>query len=225
MNKKSVISLIAVAVMVSIAVPFAASEDSDALVRAQNMSLNFDSAVLYVAPGENHAFTFVASFTDDSVNVVSWKLNDFDDGVDVVSFSDSDTVTTAVGDSVTVYGKKIGSIEVEAYVEGNESNYCVSAVVLVRDAPTATATEFNFWFQVYGSDACNYVWTHSKNYEILYNDKWIDGFWIRVTQSEVQSMDPTKTFNARTALEYIASMHHDWEVYFTEYGWIETFMD
>lgn len=219
--------MIVVAVMISAAAPFVASDDSDALVKAQNMSLDFDSAILYVASGDNHAFTFTASFTDDSVNVISWKLNDLDDGLDVVSFSDTDTVTTAVGNSVTVYGKKVGSIEVEAYVEGNESNYCVSAVVLVREAPTAPATEFYFWFQIYGDDALLYVTEDGIPTLCANMYTWAKGFWVKVTQSEVlepHRLNPTTEFNAKTALEYIVEISSGWQVDFSKYGWIETFM-
>ncbi len=225
MDKKLIAIFVAVA-MLSLTLPFVASEDSNALVEAHNMSLNSDRAVLYVASGEDHSFTFTASFTDGSSNTISWKLNDLDDGVNVVSFSDIDTVTTATGNSVTVYGKNVGSIEVEAYVEGNETTYCVSAVVLVRAAATATATEFNFWFQVYGADAKSYA---EKGISAISEnlDTWIEGFWVTVTQSQVldtERDEPTTEFNAKTALEYIVETHSEWQVKFSNYGWIDTFM-
>lgn len=224
MARKSIFSVILAITLVMVSAPLFAPDDSDALVRESNMALDSDSAVIYVAAGDNHSATFTASITGSATGTISWKLNNLGDGTNVISFSDTTTETTATGNSVTVYGKSVGSIEVEAYLAGNETNYHVSAVVLVRSAATAAATEFYFWFQVYGDTASTYVDTYG-NAEIKTNDAWASGFWVHVTQAEVQEWDSSVTeFNAMVALNYIYSTHDGWQLSFSNYGWINTFM-
>ncbi len=224
MARKSIFSVLLAITLVMVSAPLFAPDDSDALVGESNMALDSDRAVIYVAAGDNHSASFTASITGSATGTISWKLNNLGDGTNVVSFSDTTTKTTATGDSVTVYGKNVGSIEVEAYLADNETNYHVSAVVLVRNAATATASEFYFWFQVYGDATSTYVETYG-NEEIQSNDAWTSGFWVHVTQAEVQEWNPILTeFNAKVALDCIYSTHDGWQLSFSNYGWINTFM-
>ena len=226
MNGKTTILLsgLVAILMVTCAVPFMASEDSDALTQDSNMALNSDRAVIYVTSGSDHSFTFTAATTDGNTGSIAWKLNDIGDGSNNVSFDDSTSTYTASGSSATVYGKVAGSIEVEAYVVGDEANHCASAVVVVYPSPSTTTSVFHFFFQI-----------DSEAYDYLVQEELIDipdgeailpsgytlsqfntGFWITVDNSVAQ----LSTFNALTALQWYLTTN-GWDNTFSNYGWIE----
>ncbi len=212
--------------MVAVGVPFMApSEESDALTHDVNMSLDSDRAIIYISAGTNHSFTFTASYTDSCTDTISWKLNNIGDGADRVSFSDSTNTYTATGTSATVYGKPKGSIEIEAYATNDESGHHAAAVIVVLDSPTATATEFYFWFKTYSDPVtASYVWAHG-NAAIKQNiNTWNGGFWVKVTDSQVHSYFNTTDFNAKLALDYIVATNNGWAISYSSYGWINTFM-
>lgn len=223
MNNKIVFSVFVAIILTTTAVSVFAS-DSDALTGNSNMSLNSDRAIIYVASGDNHSFEFTASFTNTTTGTISWKLNDLDDGTTLVSFSDSESTYTATGNSVTVYGKAVGSIEIEAYLASDETNYHASAVIVVLQSATTPTDVFHFWFQIYSDDTTmSYVGQYWKGdgSDLTDISSWNDGFWVDVTSDQVSG-----DFNARTALEYIVSSHQsdNWSINFSSYGWISTFM-
>ena len=226
MNGKTTILLsgLVAILMVTCAVPFMASEDSDALTQDSNMALNSDRAVIYVTSGSDHSFTFTAATTDGNTGSIAWKLNDIGDGSNNVSFDDSTSTYTASGSSATVYGKVAGSIEVEAYVVGDEANHCASAVVVVYPSPSTTTSVFHFFFQI-DSTAYNYLVQEElidtpDGEAILpsgYNmSQFNTGFWITVDNSVAQ----LSTFNALTALQWYLTTN-GWDNTFSNYGWIE----
>jgi len=213
--------------MVTCAVPFMASEDSDALTQDSNMALNSDRAIIYIAAGSDHSFTFTAETTDGNTGSIAWKLNAIGDGSNNVSFSDTENTYTASGSSATVYGKVKGSIEVEAYVVGDEANHRASAVVVVLDSASATTDVFYFYFKV--QDDNNHV---TNGYVNQYGNTtikgalstWNGGFWVKVTAAEVAEDHPSWSFNAKTALDYIIENNSGWAISYSNYGWINTFM-
>lgn len=229
MNGKTTILLsgLVAILMVTCAVPFMASEDSDALTQDSNMALNSDRAIIYIAAGSDHSFTFTAETTDGNTGSIAWKLNAIGDGSNNVSFSDTENTYTASGSSATVYGKVKGSIEVEAYVVGDEANHRASAVVVVLDSASATTDVFYFYFKV--QDDENQV---TNGYVNQYGNPtingalstWNGGFWVTVTQAQVVAAHPSWSFNAKTALDYIVENTTGWAINYSNYGWINTFM-
>lgn len=231
MDRKLAIMLsgLVAVIMVTCAVPFMVSEDSDALIHNSNMVLNSDRAIIYVNSSTDHSFTFSAQVTDNvflSEDRIKWKLNDLDDGDDLVSFDDTVPTYTASGTTVTVYaeqlptGKDCGSIELEAYLQGDEVNHHATAVIVVLNSPSTPATEFHFWFQVADDDTTTgYVNTYGNTTINDDIDEWNEGFWVTVTSSQVVG-----TFNAKTALDYAVSHHSGWAISYSNYGWIDTFM-
>lgn len=226
MNGKTTILLsgLVAVLMVTCAVPFMASEDSDALIHDSNMALNSDRAVIYVTSGSDHSFTFTAATTDGNTGSIAWKLNDIGDGSNNVSFDDSTSTYTASGSSATVYGKVAGSIEVEAYVVGDEANHCASAVVVVYPSPSTTTSVFHFFFQI---DPAAYTYVYNASLIETESGEAIlpsgysmsdfnTGFWVTVDNSVAQ----LTTFNALTAIQWYMTTN-GWDNTFSNYGWIE----
>lgn len=223
MNGKTTILLsgLVAILMVTCAVPFMASEDSDALTQDSNMALNSDRAVIYVTSGSDHSFTFTAATTDGNTGSIAWKLNDIGDGSNNVSFDDSTSTYTASGSSATVYGKVAGSIEVEAYVVGDEANHCASAVVVVYPSPSTTTSVFHFFFQIDATAIDDLI-----EAELLDDEPVIptlptgcdiyDGFWVTVDNAVAN----LSNFNALTALQWYLTTN-GWDNHFSNYGWIE----
>ena len=92
MNKNYLFAgFVVIMMMATVAVPFMASEESDALSGNVNMALSSDRAILYLQGQKGHSATFTASLTDTpyySQGDIYWRLNNLGDGGDVVSFSD-----------------------------------------------------------------------------------------------------------------------------------------
>lgn len=223
MKSKIIFSVFVAILMVTTVASVFAPDDSDALTGNSNMSLNSDRAIIYVASGDNHSFEFTASFTDMTAGTISWKLNDLDDGTTLVSFSDTASTYTATGTSVTVYGKAVGSIEIEAYLASDEVNYHASAVIVVLQSATTSTEVFHFWFQV-DADAEEYVPLRGTINNSL--SAWETGFWKTVTVTDVQNEFGSDTeFNARNALQYLVDTTAGWSISFSSYGWINSFME
>ena len=231
MNKNYLFAgFVVIMMMATVAVPFMASEESDALSGNANMALSSDRAILYLQGQKGHSATFTASLTDTpyySQGDIYWRLNNLGDGGDVVSFSDTTFVSTVQGtDTVTVYGNNLGSIELEAYVNGDELHHHASAVIVVLNSPSTTATEFHFWFQVYNDAQTQYYVQTYGNSAVNSSSphNWTSGFWVTVTAEDVADDHPTWEFNAGTALAYAVENEAGWAINFDQYGWISNFM-
>ena len=100
MNGKASILLsgLVAILMVTCAVPFMVSEDSDALIgNTTGMSLNTNSAVLYLTGGDSSIDLEVTQMiTGDDEEDVYWDLNDLDDGTSFVSLVDNQNGTYTV---------------------------------------------------------------------------------------------------------------------------------
>lgn len=219
--------------MVTCAVPFMASEDSDALTGNSHISLNYDSAVIYVS-GTDNSFTFTADLTNAPAGTtgsnVVWTLNTIGTPAAQVSYDeDAVNVYTTVGSSATVYAVSTGSIEVVATLN-NATGYYASAVVVVKQSASAPADEFNFFFQI-DSSAYSYVVANCQNWDgttpnaVLPNNIQMSafntGFWVKVTQAQTTLSDDD--FNAQSALEWYLTQNN-WANDIGAYGWINSLL-
>jgi hypothetical protein len=225
MNNKFISALVVIMMVATVVPLMAPSEDSDAVpAQGVNMSLNTDRAIVYIASGTSHSHTFTASFTDSYTGEISWEVVSLGMG-NLVSFDDNTNVYDTTGNSATIYGKIKGYVQIDAYATDDPDNHYVSVTVRVLDAPNAAATEFYFWFQVNGSDGSNsYVNTYGTSTINSNIATWNNGFWIKVTASQVHTYYDTTDFNARLALQYIVDTNTGWTVTFSTGGWITNFM-
>lgn len=219
--------------MVTCTVPFMASEDSDALTGNSHISLNYDSAVIYVS-GTGHSFTFTVDLanapTGTTGSNVVWTLNTIGTPTAQVSFSAyNQSAITTTGVSATVYAVSTGSIEVVATLN-NATGYYASAVVVVKQSASASADEFNFYFQIDRS-AYNYVVANCQNMNgttpdaVLPNNIQMNafntGFWVKVKQCDTGLSDAD--FNAQSALMYYLNTN-SWSKDIGAYGWINSLL-
>lgn len=225
MKQKYIMMALAVALMMA-AAPLVYSEgadDSSALTGDNVLDLTNDSAIVYVASGDGHSATFSVDLSTIpsgySASSISWKLNDLDDGTTLVSFSDTTNTYTMTGvSSVTVYGKAVGTLEIEAYISG--TNYYASGIVVVFSAPTETASTFYYFIKIYPG-----VYSYFNNENLpadVTQDEIQEGFWVSVTYNS-QAFG-SNNFNALTAFEYFCRQYDGWQFSASSYGWIDTFL-
>ncbi len=196
------------------------ADDSAALTGDNVLDLTNDSAIVYVASGDGHSATFSVDLSTIpsgySASSISWKLNDLDDGTTLVSFSDTtDTYTMTGVSSVTVYGKAVGTLEIEAYISG--TNYYASGIVVVFSAPTETASTFYYYIKI---DSAVYS-AHESEIVLpsgITEEKIQEGFWISASNDSGSS-----DFNALTALQNYCTANN-WQFSASSYGWIDTFL-
>lgn len=208
--------------MVTCAVPFMASEDSDALIgNTTGMSLNTDSAVLYKTGGTSSIQLSISQYiSGDNPSAAAWSLNDLDDGTTFVQLSDTtgSSITVSVNANATITDAM--SVEVVAAI----GTHHASAVIVVYPSPSTTTTVFHYYFKI-----------DSAAYDDVYNAGLIEtqsgeailpsgydmsdfntGFWVTVDNSIAQ----LSTFNALTALQWYLNTN-GWSNHFSNYGWIE----
>ena len=224
--------------MVTCAVPFMASEDSDALIgNTTGMSLNTNSAVLYLTGGDSSIVLEVTQMiTGDDEEDVYWDLNDLDDGTSFVSLVDNQNGTYTVTALSIPNNQTVASVEVYACVDVVDGNgdpvidpdtheqvkHTASAVIVVYPSPSTTTSVFHFYFKI-DSEAIDYLLnegqitsstldlpTLPEGYDI-YN-----GFWVTVDNSVAN----LSTFNALTAIQWYFTQN-GWSNHFGDYGWIE----
>lgn len=208
--------------MVTCAVPFMASEDSDALIgNTTGMSLNTNSAVLYKTGGTSSIQLSISQYiSGDNPSAAGWSLNDLDDGTTFVQLSSNtgSSITVSVNPNVTIDDAM--SVEVVASI----GTHHASAVIVAYPSPGTTATTFHYYFKI-DADAIDY----------LINDNQItsstldfptfpqgcdiyDGFWVTVTKTQTGLSDAN--FNALTALQWYLN-YYGWSNHFSNYGWIQ----
>ena len=227
--------------MVTCAVPFMASEDSDALIgNTTGMSLNTNSAVLYENNGTSSIQLSITQYiSGDNPAAAHWYLHDIDDGTDFVELS-----TPTTGSSITVsvteldYGVEVASVEVVAsidVVDGNDQpvidpnthqqvKHTASAVIVVYPSPSTTTTVFHYYFKIDSAaydDVYNAGLIETQSGEAIlpsgyYMSDFNTGFWVTVDNSIAQ----LSTFNALTALQWYLNTN-GWSNHFSNYGWIE----
>lgn len=242
MNGKASILLsgLVAILMVTCAVPFMASEDSDALIgNTTGMSLNTNSAVLYEEDGTSSIQLSISQYiSGDNPSTANWYLHDIDDGTDFVDLSVDTGSSTTVSVIGLDSGVEVASVEVVAsinVVDGNNQpvldpitneqvKHTASAVIVVYPSPSTTATTFHYYFKI-DADAIDY----------LINDNQItsstldlptfpqgcdiyDGFWVTVTKTQTGLSDAN--FNALTALQWYLN-YYGWSNHFGNYGWIQ----
>lgn len=222
MNGKASILLsgLVAILMVTCAVPFMASEDSDALIgNTTGMSLNTDSAVLYQTGGTSSIQLSIEQYiAGDNPSNATWTLNDLDDGTSFVQLSTNTGSSTTVSVNANATITDAMSVEVVATI----GTHHASAVIVAYPSPSTTATVFHFYFKI-DSEAIDYLLndgqitsstldlpTLPEGYDI-YN-----GFWVTVDNSVAN----LSTFNALTAIQWYFTQN-GWSNHFGDYGWIE----
>ena len=208
--------------MVTCAVPFMASEDSDALVgNTTGMSLNVDSAVLYKTGGTSSVQLSVDQYiTGDDPSNATWYFNDLDDGTTFVQLSTNTGSSTTV--SVNTNATITGTMSVEAVAA--IGTHHASAVIVVYPSPSTTTTVFHYYFKIDSAaydDVYNAGLIETQSGEAIlpsgyYMSDFNTGFWVTVDNSIAQ----LSTFNALTALQWYLNTN-GWSNHFSNYGWIE----
>lgn len=230
--------------MVTCAVPFMASEDSDALVgTTTGMSLNTDKAILYEDDGDYEIdLEITQTIGIDDEEDAYWYLNDLDDGINFVQLSTTSGSSTTV--SVTSLGQDVtqASVEVVACIDVVDANnqpvidpntnqqvkHTASAVIVVYPSPDTPTTTFHFFIQI-DSDAFDYVEANCVNQdqstpsvdtgmaEYDYDD-FTGGVWITVTWNSNMGIT-FDDFTAYAALEWYLTTN-GWPHDIGAYGWI-----
>ena len=226
MNGKASILLsgLVAILMVTCAIPFMASEDSDALTgNSPGMALNKDSAVIYTTGTPTSVDLWIASTpTGVSSSGAAWTLNDLDDGTTFVSLTNNNDGTYTVAAGTLPQNKTVATVEVVVTITVGNTTYTASAVIVVYLSASTPATSFHYYFKI-----------DSTAYNYLVNNDIIDGatlpsgrtmsdfntgFWVTVTKTQTGLSDAN--FNALTALQWYFTQN-GWSNHFSNYGWIE----
>ena len=226
MNGKASILLsgLVAILMVTCAIPFMASEDSDALTgNSPGMALNKDSAVIYTTGTPTSVDLWIASTpTGVSSSGAAWTLNDLDDGTTFVSLTNNNDGTYTVAAGTLPQNKTVATVEVVVTITVGDTTYTASAVIVVYLSASTPATSFHYYFKI-DSTAYNYLVdnyiisgaTLPSGYTI---SDFNTGFWVTVTQTQTGLSDAN--FNALTALQWYFTQN-GWSNHFSNYGWIE----
>lgn len=226
MNGKASILLsgLVAILMVTCAIPFMASEDSDALTgNSPGMALNKDSAVIYTTGTPTSVDLWIASTpTGVSSSGAAWTLNDLDDGTTFVSLTNNNDGTYTVAAGTLPQNKTVATVEVVVTITVGNTTYTASAVIVVYLSASTPATSFHYYFKI-DSTAYNYLVNNDiidgatlpSGYSI---SDFNTGFWVTVTQTQTGLSDAN--FNALTALQWYFTQN-GWSNHFSNYGWIE----
>ena len=208
--------------MVTCAVPFMASEDSDALIgNTTGMSLNTDSAVLYKTGGTSSIQLSISQYiSGDNPSAAAWSLNDLDDGTTFVQLSDTtgSSITVSVNANATITDAM--SVEVVAAI----GTHHASAVIVVYSSPSTTANVFHYYFKIDSSAIDHLIESEQIDEDTVLLPTLpsgcdiYSGFWVTVTQTQTGLSDAN--FNALTALQWYFTQN-GWSNHFSNYGWIE----
>ena len=232
--------------MVTCAVPFMASEDSDALIgNTTGMSLNTDKAILYEDDGDYEIdLEITQTIGIDDEEDAYWYLNDLDDGTNFVQLSTTSGSSTTV--SVTSLGQDVtqASVEVVACIDVVDANnqpvidpntnqqvkHTASAVIVVYPNPDTATTSFHFFIKI---DSSAYTYVHNNCLNMNGSTPTVSlpagddepsmadlnaGVWITVNWSSAMGIDP-EDFTACAALEWYLT-EHAWSHSIGSYGWI-----
>lgn len=228
MNGKASILLsgLVAILMVTCAVPFMASEDSDALTgNSPGMALNKDSAVIYTTGTPTSVDLWIASTpTGVSSSGAVWDFNDLDDGTAFVSLTNNNDGTYTVAAGTLPQNKTVATVEVVVTITVGDTTYTASAVIVVYLSASTPATSFHYYFKI-DSSAID----HLIDSEQIDEDTVLlptlpsgcdiySGFWVTVTQTQTGLSDAN--FNALTALQWYFTQN-GWSNHFSNYGWIE----
>lgn len=226
MNGKASILLsgLVAILMVTCAIPFMASEDSDALTgNSPGMALNKDSAVIYTTGTPTSVDLWIASTpTGVSPSGAVWTLHDLDDGTTFVSLINNNDGTYTVAAGTLPQGKTVATIEIVVTITVGDTTYTASAVIVVYLSASTPATSFHYYFKI-DSTAYNYLVSNyiidgatlPSGYDI---SDFNTGFWVTVTKTQTGLSDAN--FNALTALQWYFTQN-GWSNHFSNYGWIE----
>lgn len=226
MNGKASILLsgLVAILMVTCAIPFMASEDSDALTgNSPGMALNKDRAVIYTTGTPTSVDLWIASTpTGVSPSCAAWTLKDLDDGTTFVSLTNNNDETYTVAAGTLPQNKTVATVEVVVTITVGNTTYTASAIIVVYLSASTPATSFHYYFKI-DSTAYNYL---VDNYIIsgatLPSGRTMSdfntGFWVTVTQTQTGLSDAN--FNALTALQWYFAQN-GWSNHFSNYGWIE----
>lgn len=218
MQKATIISGLIAIIMVTCALPFTASEDSDALIgNTEGMSLNVDSAVLYQTGGtSNVQLSITQTLAGDVASDATWYLHDIDDGTSFVQLSNTSGASVTVSVTSLAEGVNVASVEVVA----NIGNHHASAVIVVYPSPGTPAETFRFFFQIKEDAYAHVQANNSANVNLPSGytmAQFYTGFWVSVTKAQA---DPNNNgFTALSALQWYLNTH-GWSNSFGSYGWI-----
>lgn len=184
--------------MVTCAVPFMASEDSDALIgNTADMSLDTSNAVIYVSGSPTYVDLSIDTVPAGAdADDATWNLNDIGDGTSCVSLSATSGGTVRVS-SGSLGTSDVKSVEVVAYLGSSHA----SAVIVVYPSPGTTATTFHYYLKVDTSAIPSGVTpqtTFNSNCPITYS-QITSGVWIEVKQSSYTGSEP---WNAMSAFQW-----------------------
>lgn len=219
MQKATIISGLIAIIMVTCALPFTASEDSDALIgNTEGMSLNVDSAVLYQTGGTSSVqLSITQTLAGDVAGDATWYLHDIDDGTSFVQLSNTSGASVTVSVTSLAEGVNVASVEVVA----NIGNHHASAVIVVYPSPGTPAETFHYYFKIDDEAVQHLIQTGQiTDNTIVYPNGDYDfatGFWVEVTKA--QTGLSAANFNALSALQWYLNTH-GWSNSFGSYGWI-----
>jgi hypothetical protein len=228
MNGKASILLsgLVAILMVTCAIPFMASEDSDALTgNSPGMALNKNSAVIYTTGTPTSVDLWIASTpTGVSSSGAVWTLHDLDDGTTFVSLINNNDGTYTVAAGTLPQGKTVATIEIVVTITVGDTTYTASAVIVVYLSASTPATSFHYYFKI-DADAIDYliydnqITSSTLDFPTFPQGCDIyDGFWVTVTKTQTGLSDAN--FNALTALQWYLN-YYGWSNHFSNYGWIQ----
>ena len=206
----SVVAALIAILLLCVSSPIGLDDDSDATA---SLSLNTESAVLYLSGGTNQ---IILEVTDPTPGTITWQKIDIDDGLNVVSLvtdpNDSTKATATAGET--------GSIKI---VATSSTGATASAIIVVFSSPGTSTDVFHFWIQIDELDFEAAVNSNSLDVTLPAlppGFDFFDGFWITVDNN----VENIANFNAFTALERACQLK-GWDFDAQQSGWINTFLN
>lgn len=218
MNSKAVFAGLVAMIMVTCVVPFMASDDSDALIgNTPDMSLNTNGAVIYANSNPNSVVLVISTLPAGAdASDARWERNNIGDGINFVSLSANPdgSVTVIAGSIGSAYVK---SVEVVATIGSSHA----SAVIVVYQSPSATATVFHYYVKIDQSAIPSGVTPQTTGFTDNHTiNDFYNGFWIEVQQSQYNGTD---SWSAMSAFQWYCDTY-GWNCSASG-GWINTILN
>ncbi len=224
--KNSIIAGIVATILIICAVPMSFAEQSEGLTsNSDTMSLDKDSAVIYVS-GTPTSVVFTVETVPDglSADSATWSVVDIDDGTTCVTISPSQGASTTVSAASLEESKSVSSVKIVATINDEASGECytASAIVVVYATSSATATTFHYYVKIDKSAIPTTATVQTTGFTDGHKiDDFYNGFWIEVKQSQYTGTD---AWNAMSAFKWYCDQY-GWNCSASSSGWINTILD